>query len=68
MDPTENTVPLLMWVTWYHMFHCKSNVCLVPDRTARLLPAALLLLRDVTAVAKTMRLPSYSLAMAASAD
>jgi hypothetical protein len=32
MDPIENTVPLLMWVTWYHTSHCTElltgNGCL----------------------------------------
>jgi hypothetical protein len=68
MDPTENTIPLLIWVTWYHMFHCSVTVFLALDRMATLLPAALLLLCDITAVMETMYLPSYCLAMAISAD
>jgi hypothetical protein len=24
-DPTENIIPLLMWVAWYHMFQCSGN-------------------------------------------
>jgi hypothetical protein len=38
-----------MWVAWYHAFHCSGTVRLAPDRVATPLPAALLLLRDVTA-------------------
>jgi hypothetical protein len=30
-DPTENTISLLMWVMWYHVFHCSSTVCPVPE-------------------------------------
>jgi hypothetical protein len=37
MDPTENTVLLLMWVT-YNMFHCSGAVRLAPDCMATLLP------------------------------
>jgi hypothetical protein len=64
-DPTENSVPLLTWVTWYHVLHCSGTVRQAPDRMATLLTAALLLLREVTAVAETC-LPSCSLAMAVS--
>jgi hypothetical protein len=46
---TENTIPLSMWVVWFHMFHCSGTVHLVPHHVATLLPAALLLLRDFTA-------------------
>jgi hypothetical protein len=48
-DPTENTVPLLMWVALYHVFHYSGIVGPLPDRVATPLPSALLLLRDVTA-------------------
>jgi hypothetical protein len=48
-DPTENTVPLLMWVAWYHVLHCSGTVHVMPDRVTTPFPAALLLLRDVTA-------------------
>jgi hypothetical protein len=48
-DPTENADPLLMWVAWYHGFHCSGTVQLVRDLEATPLPASLLLLRDVTA-------------------
>jgi hypothetical protein len=41
---------------------------LAQDHVATPLPAALLLLRDVTAVAKTMYLPSYCLATAVSIE
>jgi hypothetical protein len=44
----QNTLPLLMWVAWYHVFHCSGTVRLVPDGMATLLPAALLLLCDIT--------------------
>jgi hypothetical protein len=37
-----------MWVAWFHVFHCSGIVHLVPDRVATPLPAAPLLLRDVT--------------------
>jgi hypothetical protein len=39
----------LMWVAWYHMFHCSNTVCLVPDHVATLRPVALLLSHDITA-------------------
>jgi hypothetical protein len=48
-DPTENTLSVLIWVAWYHVFHCSGTDRLVPDRVETPLPAALLLLRDVTA-------------------
>jgi hypothetical protein len=57
-----------MWVTWYHVFHYSGTVRLALDRVATHLPAALLLLRDVAAVAETMCLPSRSLATAVSLD
>jgi hypothetical protein len=38
-----------MWVALYHVFHCNGTVRLVPDRVATPLPAAILLLRVVTA-------------------
>jgi hypothetical protein len=47
-DPTEDTVPLLMWVAWYHMFHCSGTICLAPDRMATQLPTAPKLLCDIT--------------------
>jgi hypothetical protein len=68
MDPTENTVPLLIWVTWYHVFHCNGTICLTLDRMAMLHPTALLLLHDVTAIVETMCLLNYCLATAVSAD
>jgi hypothetical protein len=43
--PTENAVPLLMWVTWSQVFYCNCTILLAP-----LIPAALLLLRDIIAV------------------
>jgi hypothetical protein len=43
MDLTENTVSLLMWVT-YHVFHHSGTVSM-----ATLLPAVLLLLHDIIA-------------------
>jgi hypothetical protein len=57
-----------MWVKWYQVFHCSGIFLLAPDRVATPLPAALLLLRDVTAVPETMSLPSYYLATAVFAD
>jgi hypothetical protein len=66
MDLTENTVSLLTWMTWCQVFHCSGTVCLVLDRMATPLPMALLLLRDVTAVAEMMCLPSCSLTTAIS--
>jgi hypothetical protein len=65
VDPTENTVPLT-WVARGHVFHCSGTVRLAPERVATPLPAALLLLRDVTAVPETC-LPSRCLATAVSA-
>jgi hypothetical protein len=47
--PKRKHSSLLMWMTWCHKFHCSGTVRLVPDRVATPLPAALLLLRDVTA-------------------
>jgi hypothetical protein len=47
-DPTENTIPLLMWVAWYHMFHCRDTVRLLPDRLATRLPAALLMVHVIS--------------------
>jgi hypothetical protein len=44
-DATENTVPLLMWVTWSQVFYCSGTVRLAPP-----LPTALLLLRDAITV------------------
>jgi hypothetical protein len=43
--PAENTAPLLMWVAWYHVFHCSCSgtVRLSPDREVTLLPAHLIL-------------------------
>jgi hypothetical protein len=49
VDSRENIIPLLMRVAWYHMFLCSSTVRLVPDCMATPLPAAILLLHDVTA-------------------
>jgi hypothetical protein len=46
--PVENTVPLLIWVTLYHVFHCSGTVRLAPDFVATPLPTAVLLLLDVT--------------------
>jgi hypothetical protein len=65
-DPTENTVPLLMWVRCYYVFRCSGSSCLAPDSVATPLPAVLLSLRDVPAVAETMSLASRSLATAVS--
>jgi hypothetical protein len=62
-DTTENIVPLLMWVTWYHVFHCSVTFCLAPDLMATLLPAAFLMLHDINAVVETILL-SCSLAVA----
>jgi hypothetical protein len=31
MNPTANTFPQVMCVTWYHMFHCSGTAYLVPD-------------------------------------
>jgi hypothetical protein len=36
-----------MWVAWYHVFYCSDTVRFVPDRVAKSLPEALLLVRDV---------------------
>jgi hypothetical protein len=48
-DPTENIVPLLIWVM-YSVFHCSGTVCLVLDCVATLLPTVLLLLHHVTTI------------------
>jgi hypothetical protein len=56
MDPTEEIVLLLMW---YRVFHSSGAVHLALDHVTTLLPAALLLLRDITAVAEMVYLPSY---------
>jgi hypothetical protein len=53
-----------MWVKWYHVFYCSGIFHLALDRLATPLPAAVLLLRDVTAVPETKSLPSYCLATA----
>jgi hypothetical protein len=55
-------------VKWYHVFHCGDIFHLALDRVATTLPAALLLLRDVTAVPETMSLPNYCLATAVFAN
>jgi hypothetical protein len=47
-EPTENTVSLLAWVAWYDVFHCSGTIRLMPDRVATLLPAAFLLLYEIT--------------------
>jgi hypothetical protein len=64
MNPTENTISQLMWVTWYNIFHCNGTVCLALDCAATLVPTAFLLLHDVTIIAEMMYLPSYCLAIA----
>jgi hypothetical protein len=61
-DSTEKTVPLAMWLTWYHVFHCNDTVRLATDRVETTLPTAFLLLCDVTGVAQAKCLPSPSLA------
>jgi hypothetical protein len=43
-DLTENIVPLLTWMMWYHVFQCSGTIRLAPDRVATLLPEAYLLL------------------------
>jgi hypothetical protein len=64
MDPTENIVPLLMWVTWCHLFHCSVTVHLAPDCEGTLLPTAFVMLHDINALVMMMCLPSCSLAVA----
>jgi hypothetical protein len=69
MDPTENIIPLLIWVGWYHVFYCSGTVCLALDCVATLLPCSSpLLLHDVNGVVETMCLLSCCLATAVSAD
>jgi hypothetical protein len=63
-DPTENTIPLLMQVIWYHVFHCSGTVCVAPDHAGTPLPTTLISLRDITSVTEMMCLSSHSLGTA----
>jgi hypothetical protein len=66
LDPTEHTVPQLVWLTWYHESHCSGTVCLAPDHLTTPLPAAHLLLHDITAVMEMIFLLNHCLAPAGS--
>jgi hypothetical protein len=55
-----------MWVMWDHVLHGSGTVCMELERVATPLPAALLLLLEVTVVAETMCLQSYCLETAVS--